>query len=64
MLQLGLYGIASAGAMVLLIKNIVFLPFYTARITNQKRTIFTSIHWFHLLEGYLFGASVRDSGGI
>ncbi|MGG1698306.1 MATE family efflux transporter [Bacillus zhangzhouensis] len=40
MLQLGLYGIASAGAIVLLIKNIVFLPFYTSKITKQKRTIF------------------------
>ncbi|MBD3859360.1 MATE family efflux transporter [Bacillus sp. 28A-2] len=40
MLKLGLYGIASAGAIVLLIKNIVFLPFYTSQITKQKRTIF------------------------
>ncbi|OBW50894.1 hypothetical protein A9985_09885 [Bacillus safensis] len=53
MLQLGLYGIASAGAMVLLIKNIVFLPFYTARITNQKRTIFYK-HTLVPLAGGLF----------
>nr|WGD98669.1 hypothetical protein P5627_06810 [Bacillus safensis] len=59
MLQLGLYGIASAGAMVLLIKNIVFLPFYTvpgSRIRNVPS--FTSIRWFHLQERYSFGASV------
>lgn len=53
LLQLGLYGIASAGAMVLLIKNIVFLPFYTARITNQKRTIFYK-HTLVPLAGGLF----------
>lgn len=40
MLQLGLYGIACAGAIVLLIKNIVFLPFYTSKITKQKSSIF------------------------
>ncbi|MCM3043512.1 MATE family efflux transporter [Bacillus altitudinis] len=40
LLQLGLYGIASAGAVVLLMKNIVFLPLYTAKITKQKSTIF------------------------
>ncbi|MEI4789365.1 MATE family efflux transporter [Bacillus sp. FJAT-53060] len=40
MLQLGLYGIASAGAVVLLIKNIVFLPLYTSKITKQKSAIF------------------------
>ncbi|MDM5299513.1 MATE family efflux transporter [Bacillus pumilus] len=38
--QLGLYGIASAGAVVLLIKNVMFLPFYTSKITKQRRAIF------------------------
>ncbi|MFS0655141.1 MATE family efflux transporter [Bacillus sp. 179-C3.3 HS] len=38
--HLGLYGIACAGAFVLLMKNVVFLPFYTSKITKQKASVF------------------------
>ncbi|WP_353854528.1 MATE family efflux transporter [Bacillus sp. Bos-x628] len=53
MFQLGLYGIASAGALVLMIKNIVFLPLYTSKITKQKCWIFYK-HTIVPFSGVLF----------
>ncbi|MGE6630123.1 MATE family efflux transporter [Bacillus sp. NPDC077027] len=38
--QLGLYGIALAGAFVLMVKNLFFLPLYTAKVTGKRSLIF------------------------
>ncbi|WP_253907715.1 MATE family efflux transporter [Bacillus sp. WMMC1349] len=37
---LGLYGIAISGAIALMLKNVVFTPIYTAKITGERKRVF------------------------